>query len=117
MSVGLTHGRLWKSLHDEERLAVWNFDHARLNDQTYSLTHTGSAFFTENGLVNLSFLRLIGAGDAGVSFICESVVGRSELERISQKLTRASEQFYAEYIQPVHIGIFVSVQDYTKVPE
>ena len=105
-----TFGRLWKGLPDE-KLLVWSYDGGRMADgQQYSLSHTGGSFFTENGHVNLSFLRLIGASD-GREFMLDTVMSKPELDRIGARLVRASEQFYVDFIQPVDLNIYVAVRD------
>jgi hypothetical protein len=108
---GPSYGRLWKSLVDGEKLTLWSFDAPMRSDgATYSLAHTGHSFYTDQGHINLSMLRLVGASD-GRSFIVESVMSRPELERIAARINKASEQFYMDYIQPVNLEIYVGVRD------
>ena len=107
---GPVFGRNWKAFKDGEKLAFWSFGE-RTPDEGFSLQHTGGHFFTEQDVVNISFLRLVGAS-SGIEFIHEGVMGRSEMEKIGEKLRRAFGRFYTEYIQPVHIQ--VSVRDMQK---
>lgn len=109
-------GRIWQVVHPQDPpLRVWSFDVAVNADesQPYSLFHTGSGFITDHGTINLSFIRLVGASE-GRSLIVDTVVSRTELERIALRLRKAEEQFYAEYIQSVHLSIFVGVKDRTR---
>jgi len=106
-----SHGRMWKSLSGE-KLTLWSFETPLNGDDnmTYSLFHTGTGFHTDHGNVNLSFIRLVGAVE-GKEFICDTVMSRTELDKVAAKLRRAAEHFYTEYIQPVHLNIFVGVRD------
>ena len=110
--VEAPHHRLWKTLNDtDEKLALWSFETAlQGEDMNYSLFHTGSGFYTEHGTVNLSFIRLVGAVE-GREFICDTVMSRGELDKIANRLRKAAEHFYSEFIQPVHMNIFVGVRD------
>lgn len=107
-----THGRLWNQL-GTERLTFWSLNTDFLgghDEPNYSLYHTGSGLRLDSGLVNLSFIRLCGAMD-GKQFLCDAVMSRSEMEKIAAQLRKASEHFYTEYIQKVHLNIFVGVRD------
>ena len=109
-----SHGRMWKTLKEGDKLTLWSLETPiQDEDMTYSLFQTGSSLQSDQGLVNLSFIRLVGAVD-GKEFICDSVMSRAELERIATKMRRAAEHFYTEYIQPVHFNIFVGVRDMTR---
>ena len=105
-------GRLWQPM-GSEKLQFWAFDSTReFNDQNYSLFHTGRPLWIDDGIVNLSMLRLVGASE-GAKFMIDAVISRPELDRISARLVKAAESFYADYIQTVDIGICVSVRDLT----
>ena len=89
------------------------FDPAQtFNDHNYSLFHTGRPLWIDDGIVNLSMLRIVGATE-GAKFMIDAVISRPELDRISTGLVKAAESFYADYIQTVDIGICVSVRDLT----
>jgi hypothetical protein len=109
---GPTHGRLWKSI-DGKPLELWTFDIKQpdefIETSNLSLHHTGGPL-TSNGIVNISFLRLVGASK-GTEFLCDMVLGRSELEVIGKRLERAVERFCTEYIQKVHFNIYVGRRD------
>lgn len=107
-----SYQRLWVPVQkDANPVLVWSYEvTSEMHPRGYNLFHTGGALMDETGNVNLSILRIIGAGE-GVTFICESVMSTSELEAVALKLRKAAEQFYSEYVQPVHLNIFVGVRD------
>ena|SRR3990167_5865053 len=105
------YGRLWEAVGDE-RLSIWSFEAPVHNeDMNYSLFHTGGPFKVDGVLINLSFIRLVGASESPKEFICSTVMSKGELEKIASQLRRAAEHFYTEYIQPVNLNIFVGVRD------
>lgn len=109
---GLSHGLSWKGVSGE-KLTFWTFETTmpRVDvPETYSLFNTGASLLLGDGMVNLSFIRLVGAS-TGREFICDCVMSRNELERVAAKMRRAAELFYTEFIQPVHLNVFVGVRD------
>lgn len=113
MPEGLSHGRLWHTLGTDPTipLQVWTFQHPLThldNKADYTIYPTGAGFWVEDRL-NISFLRLIGAS-TGCSFLWDAVMSRTELDKLSNKLLRAAESFYIEYIQKVRVNIFVGIE-------
>jgi hypothetical protein len=114
-----TSGRLWKQTKGStDPIRLWSFD-ARLphmDEMNFILTSTGTPLIDpNNGHTNLSFLRLVGASaPEGREFVIESVISRSELDRIATKICKASESFYMNFIQPVNINVYVGVMDVTR---
>jgi hypothetical protein len=110
------YGRSWLPIPGNDApLRLWNFEQ-RLEDRSdYSLIHSGLPLVVERDAVNVSFLRLVGASEGeGREFIIQSVMGRSELERIASRIVRAGEHFYINYIQPVNLHAYVAVVDITR---
>jgi hypothetical protein len=111
------HGPIWTPVKPkiDPSLEVWNYNPTSDDEPPpYSLYRAGYPLI-ENGQANISFLRLVGAGTPdGVSFVCDMVVSRPELERTANKLIRASELFYQEYIQPVGLRLSVKTEELRK---
>jgi hypothetical protein len=109
------HGRLWRSLIDGHKLTMWAFERPINADLPYNLFHGGTDLINEMGNVNMSFVRLCGASEeGGREFVCDTVMSRSELDSIALKMRKAAEHLYTEFIQPVHLNIFVGVRDLTR---
>lgn len=114
LEEGPAAGRLWSGLNKEQKLSFWTFGQRLARDnEGYSLNHTGAALFNEMGGVNLSFIRMVGATE-WKDFVCDGVMSQTELNRIADQLRRASTHFYMEYIQPVHLNVFVGVRDVVR---
>ena len=113
-----TAGRLWKpiparSADDPPSLPimVWSFIGLNRDNERYTLGLSGGPLIVDD-VINLSCLRLVGAsGDAGVDFICDMVISKTELKRIADRFLAASEQFYGEYLQSVGMRISLSVDE------
>lgn len=59
---------------------------------------------------NISFLRLVGiTAPNSQEIIVETVMGKSELVPLGQRLTDACNSFYSEYLQDVNIRGVVTV--------
>lgn len=57
-------------------------------------------------VVNLSVLRLVGISEpAGVSFTLRGAYTLPHLQDLSQKVVRATRQFYIDFFQPIHIEV------------
>ncbi len=100
-------------------IQLWSIPpQASLRDQdgSYTLVAPGFPLTVDGGAVNLTLIRIVGASSPeGAEFLVDAVVSRSELERIASKLRRASEVFYAEYVQPVGTRISLSTQPIQKL--
>jgi hypothetical protein len=58
--------------------------------------------------VNLSFLRLCGISNGGVTFIIRGVYTREEITALGEKFERATKKFYREFLKPFKLIITVS---------
>jgi hypothetical protein len=116
LEEGPAHGRLWRPA-DDRPIRLWSFD-TNLKDENlqYDLMKTGTNLVNDyDGSVNISFLRLVGASEpGGRAFILEAPISYPELERIAQRITRVSEQFFLNYVQPVNINVYVGTVDYSR---
>lgn len=117
------HGRNWMRIDGgQPSLTAWSFrDLVQGDDEqpSFSLSHIGGPMLIRHQLPsgnyamipNLSFLRLCNASKGtGVSFVADTIMSRTELERLADKIKRASGQFYEEFIKPVHLQISVHVR-------
>lgn len=104
-------GRFWQPFIPTDKLQYWSYNTGNKDREEGFCLHTsGGPLVLEDGSANLAMLRIVGAS-RGVDFIYDAVMSKSEMERVATKLRKASERFYLEYIQPVHMQIFVGVRD------
>lgn len=111
-----THGRLWKTLkQDDPPLHFWSFEYPLNHQQPFDIYATGSMLET-NGLTNISFLRAVDAskGD-GREFIVEMVVSNKELRDMSQRIIQMAERFYLEYIRPTNLNVYIGSLDASRI--
>lgn len=110
------HGRLWRRPKNDTAnpIHVWSYATRRSDygddGEQYTVDMAGKELVTEHGLVNLSFLRLVGVTE-GTTINFDMVLSKQELVRISQRLLRAADMFYQEWIQVVGMRIRVSVEE------
>ncbi len=65
-------------------------------------------------LINMSFLRLVGASEgAGVSFHLKGVYTTDTLKKTRDLITEASSAFYLAYMKPLNLSVIVSTQERT----
>ncbi len=60
-------------------------------------------------VVNLSFLRLVGASD-GVTFTVNQVYSRDGVAELCKKIEESTRNFYIQYLKPVDMRIMVMTQ-------
>ena len=113
--TGNEFGRLWQPFTVGDKLQYWTFAPTKAKEDGFYLHTTGGPLILEDGTTNLSMLRIVGASQ-GVDFIYDAVMSKSEMEKVAAKLRKAAERFYLEYIQPVHMQIFVGVRDMRVEP-
>lgn len=97
-------GRLWRS---GDPLSFWAMETVYVRG--YTLNMPGQPLLDEADNPNISFIQLCGASE-GVTFTCDMVVSKKELERMSTRLNNAMATFYSEYIKPAHIQLAVSAR-------
>lgn len=109
-------GRYWRRVKgNTDPILVWSYAPARRNlqedeEERYTLELAGRELITDRNVVNLSFLRLVGVSE-GTSINFDMVLSRQELNNISQRILRAADQFYQDYIRTVGMRIVVSIQE------
>lgn len=105
-------GRHWRALQSET-LKVYELNTPLGTDNgkevDFQLDRVGYPLIDGDGIVNLSFLRLVGISDgAGVSFGLKGVFSLGELRDTRDKIARMQRQFYINYMRPVDLSIQIS---------
>lgn len=98
-----------------ESLKVWSLfkDPGRMmfDGGTYSMHTPGKRLVDENGVVNLSILRLVGASRGGVTFDVVGVYTPRQIRDQAEKIKQASRQFYIDFLKPIHLNVTISTQE------
>lgn len=102
------YARGWIS---DKPLEAYRFK-ANLAEQGYSLIYVGGSLdvqTSEDGRVNLSFLRLVGISEPeGVKFTVAGPFSREYLDRIGQGIIQQLRTFVRDYIVPVQVNLRIS---------
>jgi hypothetical protein len=101
------YGRMWVPSDVNRPLRVYRVVNdlgGRFLDR-YTINAPCGAFDTE-GVINLSFLRLVGMSE-GVSFKIELPMSRSRVSTLKAQLIEGVEEFLREFIVPVHVKLKV----------
>ena len=64
-----------------------------------------------NTLVNISFLRLVGISEGGVTFGVRGVYSTERLHRLRDVISLATRKFYIDYLRPVDMSVVISTQE------
>lgn len=105
--------RLWLPTQKDKPLLAWNGERLGQHPSpdgsfNFTLDQLGQPLYRE-GLINLSFLRLVGISeDAGIGFCLKGVHSIEALRDIKEKIAVASRKFYVEFLRPVDMSIRVS---------
>lgn len=118
-----THGRLWKALDEKQPLRLWTMEIDNEDGAHSNLLRSGTALIDKVGKnVNISFLRLVGAGHprpdgepGGREFLLDIPMSTTEIEKASAQIVKAGTAFYHEYIRPININCFVGIVDHSEV--
>ncbi len=79
---------------------------------TYSIDLLGQPLITQNGQINISFLRLQGISeDAGASFTIAGVYSTDAVRNIRDKVGQAARRFYIDYLRPMDFSVAISTQE------
>jgi hypothetical protein len=62
-------------------------------------------------VVNMSFLRLVGASVQGVNFAIGGVYTNEQAARYAQDIQLAARSFYMSYLKPINIIVTMSTQE------
>lgn len=60
--------------------------------------------------VNLSFLRLVGASEAGVEFYLKGVYSKDAVTKMLEVLGTGLRRFYIDFIRPMNMSVQISTQ-------
>ena len=64
-----------------------------------------------NTLINISFLRLVGISEGGVTFGVRGVYSTERLHRLRDVISTATRKFYIDYLRPVDMSVVISTQE------
>lgn len=109
------YGRYWSSPDSAIHLSVYNMGvpqaiDYKAGDSTFSLARPGHPLVDDRGVLNLSFLRLVGIS-SGVKFESRGVYSPLELDAIRRRIGLGVRQLYIDYLLPVDLNIVISTED------
>ena len=110
-----TVGIYWRSLTSQP-LQAYEYSTTipptgKYDRQEFRIDQLGYPLIGDQGIVNLSFLRLIGVSEgAGVSFGLKGVYSLDGLRDLRDRLGAHAKRFYIDYIRPVDLSVQVTVQ-------
>lgn len=110
------YGRYWHPVKPDGELKVYKIPKGSLQDMPgVHFNLPGAAFrHTNDGTLNLSFLRLVGIGSPeGVRFELSGPTSVSFARAIAPEITRQTVSFVREYISPMVINLRIVGQDLT----
>ena len=89
-------------------------DLSSAHSQGYTLDNPGHPIYSyhEDGLFNLSFLRIVGISDGdGVTFGMSTPANLTMMETLRDQVNKYVGQFFRDYIRPVHLQVVVSTRE------
>jgi hypothetical protein len=111
------HGRAWDAVSGPlpNCYALQVIPDAKLrtgSGKLYDIARIGCPLVSDEGQINLGFLRLIGISEAdGVSFAIKGVWSTDEIKKVSTDLQEVIKHFYINYIKPVDVVIQMHTQE------
>ena len=111
------YGRFWQSIEPVGHLYAYApalpSPANTLDDPAlFTISSLGQPLLSDTGVVNLSFLRLVGSSEgAGVTFSLKGVSSWAGLEELRDKLTKALKLYYIQYMKPLQFTVTVSTQE------
>lgn len=117
--VPLETGRRDGALHwispDDTQLYIYQQEKALMDDPRYgggfTISSPASSFIYDEGIINLSFLRLAGISE-GVKFISTQDVFPIQFRReLKGKIGAAFRRFCIDYIKPVKLVLIITGQE------
>ncbi len=104
-------GRLWQG---EEALRVYlvpeSVNRMESGIGPYSLSHVSQEILLSNGMLNMSWLRLVGIG-SGVTFTVGGVYSLKQVQEIAEKIKAVIRSFYMDYLLPVTVHLTMSTEE------
>ena len=103
-------GRGWVS---DTPLRVWELRQnpgvMEHSSGSYSVGHAGGSLVLPGGVINLSFLRVVGVSTPpGITFEVRGVFTLDSIREIAKKITSASKSFYRDFVLPVDISVAIT---------
>lgn len=108
------YGRHWQA---DEPLTVHSLtqdvpSQMRSGNDVYTLKEPGQPMVNEQGVLNLSFLRLVGiSAGSGIKFSIRGVHSKDSADNIRGAVGKAIRQFYMDYLLPIDLNVVISSED------
>lgn len=110
------YGKQWEALAADTPVEIYHMNGPLLamqQGQRFRIDNPGDKFYDENGLLNMSFLRIAGISTKnGVQFGIRGVYSLEKLRELQEVLGAAAKQLYRDYIKTVDLAVIVSTQEY-----
>lgn len=104
------YGTNWRAVPGAEPITLYKL-YKPVRSTEYTLDNPCGNAFDDSDRVNLSFLRFIGIGAAGTSFIIDGPFNEEDLRKAYRNVLRMAARFFKEYIVPVHVNLRISSQE------
>lgn len=103
-------GREWIELPNEAPLRVYGFNKILQSGREFTFNHPGNQLIMQDaGLINLSFLRLVGISQgAGVRFGVKDVLDKDEVIVIKNQIISGMTRFCNAYLCPLDMTLSIS---------
>lgn len=89
-------------------LANPNRDRDDAEDGRYALRNMAKAVRGE--VLNLSFLRLVGTSEDGVSFAIKGMFSPAAVDKLAERIQESGRAFYVNFLKPYRLMVTVSTQ-------
>lgn len=105
------YGRSWHSLTPGKSLEVYGMEQ-HVSSPTYTLDAVAEGFKSRDGLVNLSFLRIVGVDEPqGMRFGVSGPFSKSYIREAMGDAIRETRNLIRDYVVPVQINLRISSQE------
>lgn len=117
-------GRYWTSVGEGRLPGLWDVS-PNLNGPhsfeggVYRLDCPGTALIVDGSnprtgapaeVINLSFLRFEGISEAGIEFVCKTVMTPEALKSLGNQLRAAVKRFYQDFLKPLEVIITMTTE-------
>lgn len=105
----------WGQVPGGDPIEIYHMNGPLMGDGNFRLDLPGGKLQDENGLYNLSFLRIVGVSTAaGASFKMKGVYSLSRLRDIQENIGKLTKTLFREYIMTTDLAVIVSTQEYNR---
>lgn len=114
LDVGL-YGRGWTVPAGDPPMRIWNLTQdpgvMKVGDASFAINRPGRSI-SEGGVLNLAFLRIVGASEGiGRAFLIKGVYTPEFIQDLGRSIANASARFYSLWMRPINISVTVSIQE------